>query len=193
MKYPCPALAGIVVLTHLVCPTPSTAQQSTGPRVAASRPAPEALGPITQRYIVLGARSVKTPQSNVASVIRILNTSTATCNYLVRFAYLQNNLKICDVSIEGVAPNEGRAFCSRSVPDGSNAAVASCSATCDPEVVFNESRATIFSTNSNACAFMVVDALQIYTNTDDTVVQGIRTPTIVKVTANEVAKTNKGD
>ena len=185
----------LTVLAALAAHPGFAAEPSTLPGAQAHQNVSSAapIGPATARYLVASARSVKTANTNVATVIRIINTSNATCNYRVTFALLNQSSSICDVSMTGVPQGGAAIFCSRTLPDGTGADIAPCLATCNPQLIFHEAKARIFSTNTDACARMAVDVAQVYTDSTDSAVQGIRSPAIIKLNPADLPSTNKGD
>jgi hypothetical protein len=188
------SIPAVVAFACLAAHPGLAAEQSTLPLTNSHQAVGRAgIGPASPRYIVVSARSVKTANTNVATVIRIINTSNATCNYRVKFTFTNQNTSICNVDAMNVPPWGAGIFCSRLVPDGTGADIAPCFATCNPQLTFTEAKAVIFSTKTDACAHMAVDAIQVYTDTTDTAVQGVRSPAIVKFDPEELAKTNKGD
>jgi hypothetical protein len=140
---------------------------------------------VSGRSVVLAS-----PNNNVATIIKIINTSSTACNYLVRFT--NGSTRRCDAPISALGSFQSAFICSRPVPDGSKADLSPCfSASCN--ITLDDLKAVIYSTDTAACSQMLVDASVVWTDTGDNNILAVRPAAIVKIDPADRAWTTKGD
>jgi hypothetical protein len=179
------------LLTAFLAGSAVAAQQSTSaPPAGHSVPVPEAVG-WTPAYLVTDIRSVETPDQNVASIIKITNTSGKTCNYRVDFFYGHSSSP--STSVEGLSnPNLNTwVYCSRSVPDASGANIAACDNA--DALTYSDGKALIYWSGNRRCNRMGIQAYLIHTNSNDTWSYSARQANIVRWADTAAPKSSIGD
>jgi hypothetical protein len=135
------------------------------------------------RYVIPSYNSQNTlAGSRSVTTVTVYNQTTKPCIVGMEFQAGQGTTSVCSMSLT-IPVGQGNIFCSRSVNDP----IGPCTATCSPELTFNQGHAYVSS--NAACSNIVVDAQVVYTSdVDDNIVVGIRPLKLVKYN-----KANLGD
>lgn len=170
-----------------VFPTTALAQRADGS--VGETPTPSAYdGPTTKRYLVTYMNSQTEAAIRSATVVTVTNQSGRTCGVRVDWFVGFIATPVCTTTF--TLDNELTTdFCSRFLPDP----ITACNATCNPELTFDEGRAVVSSTTTEAyfpdCAKIGVSARVYYTTgAQDDAVSAISDSKIVRV-----GEGNRGD
>ncbi|HEX9904104.1 MAG TPA: hypothetical protein VGA77_03995 [Propylenella sp.] len=171
----------------------SPPERATSDPPAGVRAEPRGIAGMERRYIVADVRSVDSAV-NVATIIKITNTSGRQCDYGVEFILDNQSTPLCKMIRNNRAHLFTTIFCFRNVPDASGANIAPCSVVCDPDLTSHDGKALIYSSESpGRCERMTVNAYVIHTSGDDSQPLAARNAAIVKWNKGEPLRSNKGD
>lgn len=154
-------------------------------------------GKLLPRFSVADSRSITTARGmNTATVVKITNMSGGqSCDY--RLVWNENRRPFemsCDLKASGIRHGEARVFCTRPLPGRDKANIADCDHVCNRPLVAHDGKLHISSSmKPTSCERLMVEAYVVQSNSEDSIVLGMRNARIIRTSPDIKMRTNRGD